>query len=243
MSDKEPKFSFEEISKFGQSKYILTEDRFMGLFVERKGVDISDAREYYKAFQAFPFSVYNKEQSEYLKLILPDIVEYLDERDKMGIVRTVGTYEKKHLIRLYYREHDSGENDPVKEIDLDLYESNDVMTYADIIKRSECLFILEKVDSHYIADPKKGKTRDLIFYEGDIYHAKDNYWGNKKGNVYVAEKDGFKRLLYTKGVGYVDGKGRPNYDEEGGKYSSYVVAGYDFIKMGNIHLNDAVLKD
>lgn len=100
---------------------------------------------------------------------------------------------------------------------------------------------LPLVDKHYIGS--KSKDGNLYFFEGDVYHAKDDFWGDRKGNVYIATEKGFKRLNYIKGVGYLDNDGNPNYDGSSGTFSSYAISSRKYEKLGNIHIDTNFLKD
>lgn len=232
------KFTLEELREFYNSKGYITEERFYTLFNVRKGFDIDVVRQWYKVFMNFPYNLHNVQEEAEIKFIMQVVTEYINERKNSFVNRMPYRYERKtNSAKIIYKENQTTEE--LKEIELDLSSSEDILTYSDIIKRGEVVLHLHYVDKHYISK----QSKDLIFYEGDTYHSKDDFWGNKKGNVYVATGNCFKRLNYIRGVGYVDGDGKPNYDGSDGSFTSYAIAGYKYEKMGNIHIDINFLKD
>lgn len=235
------KFTLTELKEFYNSKHYITEERFFNLFYVRKGMELSVVKEWYKTYMKFPFNLSVDDEAENIQAIMINIIEYLEERQKSFHSKLPYRYleNEKNLIELIYRKDDQG---ITKNIMLNLYDSEDILTYADIIKANEILLQLPLVDKHYIGAANR-KSKDLYFFEGDVYHSKDEFWGNKKGNVYIATGKSFKRLNYIKGIGYVNTEGDPNYDGSEGSFSSYAITGYKYEKMGNIHIDINFLKD
>lgn len=119
-------------------------------------------------------------------------------------------------------------NDEVKELILDLHDSNDIITYAELLKQEiKQIALLRFCDEVQI----KNSDKYLKVFEGDFFDTNDLFFG-VKSNVYVAKKNGtFKKLLYTKGKGYLRNK-ELNYDE--GSFNQHCLSLREWVKIGNV---------
>ena len=124
----------------------------------------------------------------------------------------------------------------MKELELNLHDANDIITYAELLKQEIQQISLLR----FCCEVQNGNENKLNVFEGDIFNTHDKYWGDKS-NVYVAQKnETFKKLLYIKGKGYLR-SGELNFDE--GSYNSYVIKLDSFEKVGNIHTDLVMLTD
>ena len=125
----------------------------------------------------FPMNIHSEQHQNDIKVIMQYIVEYIEERQNSFHQRLPYKYEHTdNFIKIIYKEKNS---EKLKEIELNLCSSEHILTYADLIKRTEILLHLPYVDKHYLSK----ESKDLRFYEGDVYHSKDEYWGNKDSRI------------------------------------------------------------
>ena len=94
-----------------------------------------------------------------------------------------------------------------------------------------------------------GEKKKQRYYEGDIVFvfadSTDRVfysWYNSKNGVYLATDEGWKKLIYTSGRGYLDKQGEPDLESDKA-YSDYAIchSGVCFKIIGNIHDDYSVL--
>jgi hypothetical protein len=222
-------YSLKDLKTIWSAKSYLPYERFMHHFTLRYGYTEKQAIEAYKLFSEFPKSVYGSEELQ-LKVdkIIPLAISLVDELHKcwdMDSKITNIRYDEKDFKKLIYLEKEDEKE--YKEVVLDFNHTSDILTYADLIKRGVVIVSLLR----FCCDVQmKNTDKKLLIFEGDIFNTNDFYFG-VKSNVYVAESKGtFKKLIYTKGKGYLR-KGDLNYDE--GSFNSYALTLNEWNKIGN----------
>lgn len=227
-------FSIKDLQRVRESKQFVTKERFLHYAEIRHDLSEIESKDMWEEYYKFPFKT-NNFSAEVLVVAL-DIFDFLWECWENQI--PLEYYEQKHIKKVFYR-NAKGEN---KELVIDLLKTEDVLSYAKIIEgcakneKQEIINIASSVDGEY----RDGK--DFYIFEGDIYFSYDNFWGNKKGNVYVAHDGKIKRLLYVKGKGYLKNN-EPNIDDEDSSFSTYAVFRSEYIYMGNAKIDINFLND
>ncbi len=236
-------YTLNELSTIFYNRYHLTKDRFMYYFTTRYGYSERDALEAYLLYSSFPRIISQgeskQEEINKLDIILPQATEVVESFLSSWELRpkNIDSYDKE-LKKIYYK---VAEDTPVKELIIDVFKSEDIITYADILKSKPIIIAMLSLCKTISYQDANNQSQELHVFEGDIYDTKDKFYGNKS-TLYVAETDNtFRALLYTKGKGYLY-KGEPNYNDDG-KYNSHVLTGYEFHKLGNIHIDLHVLTD
>ena len=220
-------YSLKDLNTIFTAKSYLPLDRFVHYFTLRFGYTEKEAKSAYRLFAEFPKHIYGTdEMQEQIDKIIPLAINLVDELHKNWNSNNRFenlSYDEKELRKLIY-----SENDEVKEVILNLHDANDIVTYAEMIKREVKQISLLR----YCCDmPLKNSKEYLQIFEGDFFDTNDMFWGIKS-NIYVADKDvTFKKLLYIKGKGYLNKKGNLNFDD--GEFSKHVLSLSDWSKIGN----------
>ena len=159
-------------------------------------------------------------------------------------------YRQEDKRRYFYT--DDGKD---KTLDISLNSRADIVLLSELLQRDGVS--VEGVAEHlgYLQGEMKGNSREQFdYFEGDIYFLHGdvgdrifyNYYdcGDESG-VYVATKDGWRKLLYTPGRGYIDKKGEIEYEDDKHFYSDYKMeqSGMKFRYIGNIYHNMSVLRE
>lgn len=148
--------------------------------------------------------------------------------------------------KVYYQH----KNEPIQDIIIDLTEKADVIKYALLLQQEETEIKL-RVDYYETVDFGCGNERKHVdIYDGDIIFCTDTekIFSCDDSGAYLCTGDCYKRLLYTKGRGYIR-KGEPDFEQNrDGKdcrYNSHVFSGYDksFRVVGNIYVDDSILRE
>ena len=220
-------YSIKDLNTIWTAKGYLSLDRFVHFFTLRFGYTEKEAISAYKVFSEFPKHVYgNEEMQNKIDEIIPLAIKVVDELHKCWDMNNNFqnlSYNEKEIRKLVY-----SKNDEVKELILDLHDSNDIITYAELLKQEiKQIALLRFCDEVQI----KNSDKYLKVFEGDFFDTNDLFFG-VKSNVYVAEKNGtFKKLLYTKGKGYLRNK-ELNYDE--GSFNQHCLSLREWVKIGNV---------
>lgn len=232
------KYSLEELHTIFNAKQYLPSDRFVYYFTLRYGYTEKDAKEAYKLFSAFPTMVYqnNKYDLKEIDKIIPLAIQIVEDLFKAWELNT--KFEKiKYNDEGDYRKFIYTQNGESKELVINIHDTNDIITYAKVLKQDIQPTALLK----FIAEIEDKNNQKLKVFEGDFFDTYDGYYG-AKSRVFIADSRGhFKHLLYTKGKGYLY-KGEPNYDEEK-TYSKYAVSMENWKKIGNIYTDMVKLTD
>lgn len=224
------KYSLEDLNVIFNCKMYLTRDRFVHYFTTRFGYTEKDASDAFRLFLDFPRKIYGTvTDMENIDKIIPLAIQITEDLHKSwsqnSELKNIN-YDDKLLRKLIYEK--DGEQ---KELVLNLHDSNDIITYAELLKQG----IKQIALLSFCCDIDKminDKNEKISIFEGDFFDTNDKYWGNKS-NVYVAEKNEvFRKLIYIKGKGYLI-KGELNIDEDK-SYNSYALRLDEWTKMGNV---------
>lgn len=236
-------FTFEHLGEFIDSRHYLTKERFMHYFTNMYGYNDDSAIFLYDIFQKFPNNMRDEKAREHIQPLLLKCIEI------KNIIQ--GSYVKrpKNIERIYDRDYrkilycENG-SDKVKTMVLDFYNAENIITYAEILKRNPTDVIMLGLNCEVSVPNQIDDNKYLKIFEGDFFDTHDEYWSKKKSNVYLATdtKDTFQKLIYTKGKGYLM-RGQPNIDTEEGKKNNYALTLNKYRYMGNIHTDLYLLQD
>jgi len=220
-------YSIKDLNTIWNAKPYLPLDRFVHFFTLRFGYSEKEAISAYKVFSEFPKYVYgNEEMQNRIDKIIPLAIQVVDELHKCWDSKDTFhniSYNDKEYRKLVYLK-----NNETKELILDLHDANDIITYAELIKQGIKQISLLRFCCEV---QLKNTEKSFKIFEGDFFDTNDLFFG-VKSNVYVAEKNGnFKKLLYTKGKGYLR-NGELNYDE--GSFNKHCITLSEWVKIGNV---------
>lgn len=158
------------------------------------------------------------------------------------------SYRKGDKRRYFYT--DNGE---AKTLDISLRSRNDIVLLGELLQRSDIK--LQGVANHlgFLQGKLKGESHEEIdYFDGDIYFLYPDPtdrvfydWFSRGGEagVYVATDEGWRKLLYTPGRGYINKKGEVEYIDDEHFFSDYKLeqSGMSFHYVGNIYYDKNVL--
>lgn len=196
---------------------------------------------------------------DYVKLI-PQAIEIAESAYELrptdwdaGHVPSVeyNLYRKSDKRRYFYIE-----GKQTKTIEISLHSREDIILLSELLQREGVY--LKGVAEHlgYLEGQKTSITdrEHIQYFDGDIYFLYGDVtdrifydWyscGNDAG-VYVATKDGWRKLLYTPGRGYINKQGEIEYEDDDHFYSDYKLekSGMKFQYVGNTNFDCAVLME
>lgn len=243
-------YTLTQIQELYSCRRTLTKDRFEHYMDVYYGEDKHTIKEMWKMWEKFPSMFYTSDIDEKIVNKLTNRVIEITrniEKSWQFQLKKIGSYEKDGRLIIYE------ENGEIKKAEIDLLNSVDIIAYSEIIKRAkkvhDVLALLEEIDLDRRAMMEHNGEKMKI-YEGDIICANDNYWGDGKSGLYLAQKSNsgvaydaaYKKLLYIKGKGYVM-NGEPNIDESK-SYNYHVLTLKDnWFKLGNLATDFHLLKD
>lgn len=229
-------FTLEQITDILWDRHYLTRERFAHYFRTMYGFDERKIRDYYKIYERFPF--WEQRSAE----VMEDIVEKVSpliEAIKSPPLDYSVTKESAEVKR---QVHYKGVDGDAIVLDVNFNDAASVILYAGLLQSGlEIICVLDYVEKIHGRETG-GETKDFPVYDGDIFvTADESYSSSSEDNVYVCDKGVYKRLLYTKGKGYMR-KGHPDYDD--GRYNSHVLTCCkSFKRLGNIYIDCSMLID
>ena len=231
-------YTLKDLNTIYNAKMYLPKDRFVHYFTNRFKYTEKEALELFKVFAEFPKNVYREDLFVKLDQIIPLAITLVEElhnswqqNSKLENIR----YDRKDYKKLIYLNNETNET---KEIILNFFASEDIITYAELLKQN----ITQIALLNYCTEVNIRESKEYLkIFEGDIFDTNDLFFG-VKSNIYVAEEDGsFKKLLYIKGKGYLKNRQELNYDD--GSYNSHCLTLREWHKIGNIYTDIKVLHD
>lgn len=228
-------YTLKDLNTIYTAKGYLPLDRFVHYFTLRFGYTETEAKDAYRVFSEFPKQVYGNEEMQHkIDKIIPLAIQIVDELHKSwgnNHFKNL-SYHEKEIRKLIY-----SKDNEFKELVLDLCNPSDIITYAELLKQGIKQIALLRFCYEINL---KNSDKKLKIFEGDFFDTNDLFFGIKS-NIYVAEKnETFKKLLYTKGKGYLR-NGELNYDE--GSFNSHALSLTSWIKIGNIYTDLIKLTD
>lgn len=132
--------------------------------------------------------------------------------------------------------------------DVNLADAHNLIMLAELVKRDDVRLVA--------CVPQKGELErgmervpyyvgDIVFVYGDPSDRVFYSWYDTDAGVYLATRhDGWRKLLYVPGRGYLDRDGRPEYENDS-HFSDYKIdhSGNGWRFVGNIYADDSVLRD
>lgn len=159
-------------------------------------------------------------------------------------------YRKEDKRRYYYTD-----GKKAKTIDIRMHSRADIILLSELLQRDSVE--LQGVANHlgYLEGDVNGNSRERVqYFDGDIFFLHPNptdrvfydwYSRGDEAGVYVATDEGWRKLLYTPGRGYIDKDGDAQYVDDKHYYSDHKLeqSGMRFHYVGNIHYDMAVLRE
>jgi hypothetical protein len=214
-------YTLEQINKIIKNR-CYSKERFAYLF-SIFGYNEKEVEKLWEVYSAFPRV--REDDYENAELVVDKILEIPKVETPWNICHSPRDCKK----RVYYKHENQ-----VCNFDIDLNRLDEVILYADFLKKNPEIIVI--VD--FIEELGYRETR-LSVYDGDIFSTSDLWHRDRDGEIIVCDKGTYRRLLYTKGKGYIRNR-KPDYDE--GKYSSYVVTGKNrYSKLGNLYVDVSFL--
>jgi hypothetical protein len=199
-----------------------SKERFVHLFSIFGHVG-KEIEKFWEVYSAFPRV--KDEDYETADLVIEKILEI----PKIEIPWHIHHSPRDCKKRVYYKHENR-----VCNFDINLDDLREVILYADFLKKSPEIIVI--VD--FIEELGYRENR-LSVYDGDIFSTSDSWHRDRDGEIIVCDNGTYRRLLYTKGKGYIRNR-KPDYDD--GEYSSYIVTGKDrYFKIGNLYLDASFL--
>lgn len=229
-------FTLQQIADIIRNKSYITKERFYHYFRIVHQFDDRKLREYWNVYCKFPF------WDERYAPILEEIIETIDPLIQMRDIEPVDYSIRQETAPIIRQIHYTIDG-TTHVLDADFSCPTDIIFYAEILKAGHKIeAILDFVDTIYGRMGNDRDSKDHKAYKGDIFVTRDeDYSSSSSDNIYVHDGDCYRRLLYTKGKGYLR-KGQPDYDE--GRYNHHVLTCCkNFRKIGNIYLDASVLID
>jgi len=245
----EKKYSIEEFQFFFNNRSYLTKERFFANLKAKFGWDHELISNMWKTFNNFPKDIHNNSKidnvSFILEICLPIIRDLVAASEKNHIYRYdtfFSDFEKSNL-RLFYIENrtESEDNGKVLHLDFNFLDALSMLPYSDLLKSGIKLIGISKFYEKF--NLKHNSQETLQVYEGDYFSTNDDYWRDKRSNIFVILDGKVKRLNYIMGKGYLQSNNELNIDEDH-DYNSYAITGCEnWQHVGNIYESTAFLKD
>ena len=226
---KQLRFTIEDMVQIRDSRHLVTKERYIYYAQLQFLKTEREASGLYEEYFKFPFFHVKSAESLEIALWIYNHLSCasLPEKNKQWSK----TSDSKRLkVKVFYIKDGRLSN-----VEIDLHSYVDVQDYAKIIEKHEIVSVCEWVDDYY------SNSKTINIYEGDVFDTHDQFWNNKKGNVYCVMNGKIRRLLYTKGKGYLHGD-KINIDGDG-SYTSYACCGKNSTYLGNINVDYNFLKD
>lgn len=220
-------YTIKDLNTIWTARGYLPLERFVHFFTLRFGYTEREAKSAFEVFSQFPKHIYgNEDMQNKIDKIIPLALQIVDELykhwDSNNKFQNISYYEKE-LRKLVY-----SKNDELKELVLDLHSASDIITYSELIKQEVKQIALLRFCCEV---PVKNSDKYFKIFEGDIFDTTDLFY-TTKSNMYVAEKNNiFKKLLYTKGKGYLR-NGELDFDK--GSFNYHCLTLTDWVKIGNV---------
>jgi hypothetical protein len=233
------KYTLNDLEIIFNAKGYLPYERFIHYFTLREEYTEKEAKEAYKAFVNFPKQIFGsnweKSSIDYVMPIAIQIVRDLQKgwSDSSALVNMKSS--DKVLRKLIYKK---GEDPEIKQVVLNLHDANDIITYAALLKQDIKQIALLRFTAEI---QTKNDKKPYLIFEGDFFDTNDSFWGIRS-NVYVAEPNNtFRKLLYTKGKGFVR-NGELDYDGDL-SFNYHAISMNEWVHVGNITTDFVKLTD
>jgi hypothetical protein len=214
-------YTLEQINNIIQNR-CYSKEHFTHLF-SIFGYNGKEVEKFWEVYATFPRV--REEDYEIAELVIDKILEIPKVETPWNIHHSPKVSKKK----IYYNHENR-----VCNFEIDLNDLKEVMLYADFLKQNpEIIGIVDFIEELGYREKR------LAVYDGDVFSTSDSWHRDRDGELIVCDQGTYRRLLYTKGKGYIRNR-KPDYDD--GEYSSYVVTGKDrWFKIGNLYVDASFL--
>ena len=160
----------------------------------------------------------------------------------------------RDMRRYFVKDASDKENVKRYSVDVNLHEKADIVAFAELLQREGVEIRSVTHNLGNLERNERGEKKKICYYEGDIVFVfgdpSDSLWYSwykrKDAGVFIATDDGWRKLLYTPGRGYVNKDLEIEYESED-CYSNYMIQGIADAKnwrtVGNIHDDISILVD
>lgn len=224
-----------------RDRHYITRERFFHYLGIMHGYDPKKIQRLWKMYEAFP--AWGSAEASDMEDILDKVsaIVPLIVNDKLYKVSRRTRPIRKQV---HYRLRDG---EATLSVDIDFSCSADVVLYAKLLQQEDvdivaALDFVERITGR-ILDGEAGEYLDC--YDGDIFTTVDeSYSTSHEDNIYFCDGGTYRRLLYTKGRGYLR-NGEPDYDDgDWAGHNKYVLTcGKSVRRIGNIYIDASVLVD
>lgn len=236
----------DKIEKCSQIRGYVTKDRFTSFAQAKHGIDNRSASSLFKVWNRiadlkwFELTNVSEDCIQYAEQIATEVYDNICNGSNVCYIDYQPSTPK---WKVYYKQEGSNE---VCQMCVDFRDKFSVINYAMLLKRE--VEILARID-YYETIEICYKHEKVDLFCGDIIFCadNDNYFVDKSG-AYVCVGEGYKKLMYTPGRGYMR-NGELDYEQNKDGieclYSNHVFNSYgkDFQVVGNIYVNRSVLND
>ena len=140
-------------------------------------------------------------------------------------------------------------SDSVLELIVNLRDAENIILLAELVKRND---VKLRSAVEYLGKLRSGRQdKEYPYFEGDIVFLYGDPtdrvfydWYRTDAGVYLATNEGWRKLQYVRGRGYLGKDGEPEYENDK-HFSDYKLEDYGrgFRFVGNIHKDATVLVD
>lgn len=136
-----------------------------------------------------------------------------------------------------------------QEVVINLRDAQNIVLLSELLRRPDvelrsCVEYLGELSIH-------GRDKKVPYYDGDIVFVYGEPtdrvfydWYRTDAGVYLATSEGWRKLQYVRGRGYVDKNGEPEFENEN-RYTEHKINNFGrrFRYVGNIHKDCGVLME
>lgn len=171
-------------------------------------------------------------------------VEHASSKTMPSPPRLDGYSYKKDCRKYFYT---VAGTDKMQEVVINLRDAQNITLLSELLQRPDVK--LRSCAEHLGELDIRGQDKKVPYYEGDVVFVYGDPtdrvfydWYRTDAGVYLATSEGWRKLQYVRGRGYVDKNGEPEFENEN-RYSEHKIS--DFGRhcriVGNIHKELSVL--
>lgn len=232
-------YTLQQINDTLRDRYYITRERFFHYLTILYGYEQNKIQRLWKMYEAFP--VWGHAAAGDMEDIL----------DKVSTIVPLIVNDKLHKVsqrtrairkQVHYRLR---EEEETLSVDINLNSAADVILYANLLQQEyisivAVLDFVERISGRILGNDLR---EYLDCYDGDIFTTIDeSYSTSHEDNIYVCDDGTYRRLLYTKGRGYLR-NGEPDYDYDNGYDKNILTCCKSVRRIGNIYIDASVLVD
>ena len=235
-------YTLQQINDTLRDRYYITRERFFHYLSIMYGYEPNKIQRLWKMYEEFPV---------WGRTAAAAAADMEDIFDKVATIVPIIANNNLHKVsqrtrairkQVHYRLR---EGEATLSVDINLNSAADVILYAKLLQQEniDIVAVLDFVEriSGRILDSEAREYLDC--YDGDILTTIDeSYSTSHDDNIYVCDDGVYRRLLYTKGRGYLR-NGEPDYDYDNGYDKNILTCCKSVRRIGNIYIDASVLVD